>query len=179
MAGLDYHRSPELVEGRLSGWRYSRKAPFDGRSRHATAAQGYGDVSRQRGPPRAAVLAPQRAAQYPHIGPAIHRHRPAAQSARRGCAASRRTLRLCVIIFSERGLQANWTVTIGFGVKHSMRIGHKAPLILHFTPDSALSEVLTPHGTYAPSARYPVSTHGKPRNSGGLHFFCNKIANGC
>ena len=53
----------------------------DGRSRHAPAAQGYGDVSRQRGPPRAAVLAPQRAAQYPHIGPAIHRHRPAAQHA--------------------------------------------------------------------------------------------------
>ena len=27
------------------------------------------------------ILAPQRAAQYPHIGPAIHRHRPAAQHA--------------------------------------------------------------------------------------------------
>ena len=53
----------------------------DGRSRPATAAQGYGCVSRQRGPPRAAVLAPQRAAQYPHIGPAIHRHRTAAQHA--------------------------------------------------------------------------------------------------
>ncbi len=82
MVGLDYHRSPEPVEGRLSGWRYSREAPLmlciafgsDGRSRPATAAQGYGCVSRQRGPPRAAVLAPQRAAQYPHIGPAIHRH---------------------------------------------------------------------------------------------------------
>jgi hypothetical protein len=71
---LDYHRSPEPVEGRLSGWRHSREAPFDGRSRHATAAQGYGGVSRQRGPPRAFILAPQRAAQYAHIGPAIHRH---------------------------------------------------------------------------------------------------------
>jgi hypothetical protein len=68
--GLDYHRSPEPVEGWLSGWRYSREAPLmlriafgsDGRSRHATAAQGYGDGSWQRGPARAAVLAPQRAA---------------------------------------------------------------------------------------------------------------------
>ena len=92
---------------------------------------------------------------------------------------SRRTLRLCVNIFPERGLQANWTAAIGFGAKHSMRIGHKALLVLRFFPDSALSEGLTPQGTYAQHNRYPVSTHGKPRYSGGLHFFCNKIANAC
>ncbi len=102
-----------------------------------------------------------------------------AQSARRGWAVSLRTLRLCVNIFRERGLQANVAVTIGFSAKHNMRIGHKALLILRFFPDSALSEALNPRGTYAPSARYPVSTHGKPRYSGGLHFFCNKIANAC
>ena len=61
----------------------------DGRSRPATAAQGYGDVSRQRGPIRVAVLAPQRAAQNPHIGPAIHRHRTAAQHADGGDAVDR------------------------------------------------------------------------------------------
>ncbi len=92
---------------------------------------------------------------------------------------SRRTLRLCVNIFRERGLQANVAVTIGFGHKHSMRISHKALPILQFTPDSALSEALKPHGTYNPPASYPVSTHGNPRISAELHFFCNKIANGC
>jgi hypothetical protein len=60
-----------------------------------------------------------------------------------------------------------------------MRIGHKALPILRFTPDSALSGVFKPHGTYVPSAGYPVSTREKPCISGGLHFFCNKIANGC
>ncbi len=101
------------------------------------------------------------------------------RSTRRVWAVSRRSLRLCVIIFREGALQANWTATIGFGAEYSMRIGHKALLILQFTPDSALSEALKPQGTYAPSACYPVSTHGNPRYSGGLHFFCNKIANGC
>jgi hypothetical protein len=101
------------------------------------------------------------------------------RSTRRVWAVSRSSLRLCVIIFREGALQANVAVTIGFGAKHSMRIGHKALLILRFFPDSALSEGLTPQGTYAQHNRYPVSTHGKPRYSGGLHFFCNKIANAC
>jgi hypothetical protein len=60
-----------------------------------------------------------------------------------------------------------------------MRIGCKSCLILRFTPDSALSAAFKPHGTYAPSASYSVSTHGKPGISAELHFFCNKIANGC
>ena len=85
-----------------------------------------------------------------------------AQSARRGWAVSRRPLRLCVNISPERGLQANMAVTIGFGAEHSMRIGHNAPLILRFFPDSALSAVFKPPGTYAQPNRYPVSTHGKP-----------------
>jgi hypothetical protein len=178
MAGPDYHRSPEPVEGRLSGWRHSREAPFDGRSRPATAAQGYGDVSWQG--VRPVWLSSLRSAlrNIRISGPPFTVTDPP-RSTQTGWAASLRTLRLCVNLFRERGLQANVAATIGCGAKHSMRIGHKAPLILHFTPDSALSEVLTPHGTYAPSASYPVSTHGKPRNSGGLHFFCNKIANGC
>ena len=75
---------------------------------------------------------------------------------------SLRTLRLCVIIFSERGLKANVAVTIGFGAKHSMRIGHKALPILRFFPDSVQSAALKPHGTDAQPNRYPVSTHGKP-----------------
>ena len=75
---------------------------------------------------------------------------------------SLRTLRLSVILFSERGLQANVAATIGLCPKHSMRIGHKALPILRFCSDSALSAVFKPHGTYAPSASYPVSTHGKP-----------------
>ena len=91
---------------------------------------------------------------------------------------SLRTLRLCVNIFRERGLKANVVAATGFGAKHSMRIGCNELLILRFFPDSALSEALKPHGTYAQPNRYPVSTHGKPRYSAGLHFFCNKIANG-
>ena len=109
----------------------------------------------------------------------ITKHHAEAQRARRGWAVSRRTLRLCVNIFRERGLQANVAVTIGFGPKYRMRIGHKVLPILRFTPDSALSEAFKPHGTYASSASYPVSTHGKPSISARLHFFCNKIANGC
>ena len=101
------------------------------------------------------------------------------RSTRRVWAVSRRSLRLCVIIFREGALQANVAVTIGCGAKHSMRIGRKALLILRFFHDSALSEALKPHGTYASSASYPVSTHGKPSISARLHFFCNKIANGC
>jgi hypothetical protein len=102
-----------------------------------------------------------------------------AQSARRGWAVSLRTLRLCVNIFPERGLHANVVATIGFCAEHSMRIGHKELPILRFLPDSALSEALKPQGTHAQPNRYPVSTHGKLPYSGGLHFFCNKIANGC
>jgi hypothetical protein len=83
-----------------------------------------------------------------------------------------------VIIFREGGLKAHVAAAIGCGAKHSMRIGHKALLILRFFPDSALSEALKPQGTYAQPNRYPVSTQGKPRYSGGVHFFCNKIANG-
>lgn len=90
-----------------------------------------------------------------------------------------RPLRLCVNIFPERGLQAHVTAAIGFGAKHSMRIGRKYFLILRFTPDSALSEALKPQGTYAQPNRYPLSTPGKLRYSGEMHFFCNKIANGC
>ena len=73
-----------------------------------------------------------------------------------------RTLRLCVNIFREGGLKANVAVTIGFGAKHSMRIGHKELLVLRCTPDSALSEARKPHGTYASPASYPVSTRRKP-----------------
>ncbi|WP_333569659.1 hypothetical protein [Sphingorhabdus sp.] len=62
-----------------------------------------------------------------------------AHRARRGWAVSLRTLRPCVNLFPEGGLQANWTATIGFGAKHSMRIDHKALLILQFFPDSGLS----------------------------------------
>ena len=101
------------------------------------------------------------------------------RSTRRVWAVPRSSLRLCVIIFREGALQANVAVTIGCGAKHRMRIGRKCFLILQFTPDSALSEALKPQETYAQPNRYPVSTHGKPRYSGGLHFFCNKIANGC
>lgn len=75
---------------------------------------------------------------------------------------SLRTLRLCVNIFREGGLQANWTPTIGFGPKHSMRIGHKELPILRFSHDSVSLAVPKPRGTYVPSASYPVSTHGKP-----------------
>jgi hypothetical protein len=75
---------------------------------------------------------------------------------------SRRTLRLCVNIFRERGLQANVTAAIGFGAKHSMRIGQKALPILRFSHDSVSLAVPKPRGTYVPSASYPVSTHGKP-----------------
>jgi hypothetical protein len=74
--------------------------------------------------------------------------------------------------------EGNLGCHIGFGSLQSMRIGHKALLILRFFPDSALSEALKPQGTYAQPNRYPVSTQGKPRYSGGVHFFCNKIANG-
>lgn len=101
------------------------------------------------------------------------------RSTRRVWAVSRSSLRLCVIIFREGALHANVVATIGFGAKHSMRIGHKELPILRFLPDSALSEALKPQGTYVQPNRYPVSTHGKPRYSAGLHFFCNKIANGC
>ena len=98
-----------------------------------------------------------------------------AQRARRGWAVSLGTLRLCVILFREGGLQAHMAATIGFGAKHSMRIRCKALLILRFSYDSALSEALKPQGTYAQPNRYPVSTHGKPRYSGGLHFFVIKL----
>ena len=94
-----------------------------------------------------------------------------AQSARRGWAVSRRTLRLRANIFRERGLRANVAVTIGLGAKHSMRIGCKSFPILRFTPDSALSEARKPHGTYAPSASYPVSTHRKPWIYDNIAFF--------
>ncbi len=63
--------------------------------------------------------------------------------------------------------------------KHSIRISHKVLPILRFTPVSALSGALKPHGTYVHAASYPVSTRGNPCISGELHFFCNKIANGC
>ncbi len=92
---------------------------------------------------------------------------------------SLRTLRLCVNIFRERGLKANVEVTIQFAAKHRMRIGHKALPILRFPLDSVSLAVPKQHGTYVPAASYPVSTHGNPRNSGVLHFFCNKIANAC
>ena len=97
------------------------------------------------------------------------------RSTRRVWAVSRSSLRLCVIIFREGALHANVVATIGFGAKHSMRIGHKELPILRFLPDSALSEALKPQGTYAQPNRYPVSTHGKPRYSGGLHFFVIKL----
>jgi hypothetical protein len=100
---------------------------------------------------------------------------------------STRTVVGCVSALSaplREHLSGTWiegklAVTIGCGAKHSMRIGHKALLILRFFLDSALSEALKPQGTYVQPNRYPVSTHGKPRYSAGLHFFCNKIANGC
>lgn len=110
---------------------------------------------------------------------AITNNHAEAQRARRGWAVSLRTLRLCVILFSERGLQANVAATIGLCPKHSMRIGHKALPILRFSPDSVSLVAHKPHGTYAPSVSYLVSTRGKPRYSGVLHFFCNKIANAC
>ena len=75
---------------------------------------------------------------------------------------SLRTLRLCVIIFLEGGLQANWAAKIGFGAKHCMRIGCKELLILRFSHDSVSLTVAKPRGTYVPSASYLVSTHGKP-----------------
>ncbi len=98
-----------------------------------------------------------------------------AQRARRGWAVSLRPLRLCVNIFPEGGLQANVVATIGFGAKHSMRIGRKCFLILRFFPDSALSAALKSQGTYAQPNRYPVSTHGKPRYSGAVLFFVIKL----
>jgi hypothetical protein len=88
---------------------------------------------------------------------------------------SLRTLRLCVILFRKGGLQANWTATIGFVAKHSMRIGHKTHPILRFTTDSACLVAHKPRGTYAPSVSYLVSTRGKPRYSGVLHFFVIKL----
>lgn len=102
-----------------------------------------------------------------------------AQRARRGWAVSLRTLRLCVILFREGGLKANLAATIGFGPKRSMRIGHEALPILRFTPDSACLAAPKPHGTHARPASHSVSILGKPRYSGGLRFFCNKIANAC
>jgi hypothetical protein len=52
-----------------------------------------------------------------------------------------------------------------------MRIRHKELLILRLTPDSALSEARKPHGTYAPPASYPVSTHRKPSIYDNIAFF--------
>ncbi len=78
-----------------------------------------------------------------------------------------------------RWIAGKLAATIGFGAKHSMRIGHEALPVLRFSRDSAYLVGHKPRGTYAQPSRYPVSTHGKPRISARLHFFCNKIANGC
>ncbi len=179
MAGLDYHRSPEQQSkgGCRGGATAERRPATDAvalRLLLRATVMFHGKGGR---PVRLSSL--RSALRNIRIsGPPFTVTEPP-RSTRTGWAVSLRTLCLCVILFRERGLQANVVVTIGRGAKHSMRIGHKAHLILRFFPDSALSEALKPQGTYGPSASYPASTHGKPRYSAGLHFFCNKIANGC